>query len=116
MVSAGGVIVNDALLIGEAGGTDGFLGCDGLKLTDAGEIRAVPSLLARAEGAMLSHEASVGMIDSEKLAYLMASGIEEDAARDLVVQGFLALEDTNVPQALRDRVKHMIAQAKSGGM
>ncbi len=116
MVSAGGRIVNDAVLVGDAAGTQGFLGCDGLKLREAGEIVGVPSLQARAEGAQLSHEASVGMIDSEKLNYLMASGMEEDAARDLIVQGFLSLDDSAVPKALKARVAQMIAQAKSGGM
>ncbi len=116
MVSAGGSIVNNALLIGDAAGTNGFLGCDGLKLSDTGEITAVPALRALAEGSQLSHEASVGMIDGEKLQYLMASGMSEDAARDLIVQGFLALEDDNLPPALRRRVTEMIARAKSGGM
>jgi len=116
MVSAGGTIINDALLIGDAGETNGFLGCDGLKLTDKGEIRAVPALAAHAENALLSHEASVGMIDSDKLNYLMASGVEEDTARSLIVQGFLALEDKNIPATLRTAVTAMIAKAKSGGM
>ncbi|MEM1429102.1 MAG: SufD family Fe-S cluster assembly protein [Pseudomonadota bacterium] len=116
MVSAGGRIVNDAVLIGEAAGSQGFLGCDGLKLGASGEIVAVPSLQAKAEGSQLSHEASVGMIDNEKLAYLMAAGMEEDAARDLIVQGFLSLDDAWVPDSLKDRVTAMILQAKSGGM
>lgn len=116
MVSAGGRIVNNALLIGEAAGSSGFLGCDGLKLTDKGEIVAVPALKARAEGSMLSHEASVGMIDGERLNYLMASGIEEDAARDLIVQGFLTLEESGLPPTVAARVKAMIAEAKQGGM
>ena len=116
MVSAGGRIVNNALLVGDAAGTNGFLGCDGLKLNDTGEIMAVPSLQAIAEGAMLSHEASVGMIDQEKLTYLMATGMSEDAARDLIVQGFLSLDNEAIPAGLRRRVVDMIAQAKSGGM
>lgn len=116
MVSAGGRIVNNALLIGDAAGSTGFLGCDGLKLSDEGEILAVPSLLARAEGSQLSHEASVGMIDGEKLNYLMASGMDEDAARNLIVQGFLSLENDNIPQSMRKRIADMITQAKSGGM
>ncbi|MEM6423088.1 MAG: SufD family Fe-S cluster assembly protein, partial [Pseudomonadota bacterium] len=116
MVSAGGRIVNEAVLIGDAANTNGFLGCDGLKLSDTGEIVAVPSLQARAEGAQLSHEASVGMIDNEKLNYLMASGMSEDAARDLIVQGFMSLKDDHVPPALRRQVAEMIARAKSGGM
>lgn len=116
MVSAGGRIVNNALLIGDAAGTNGFLGCDGLKLNDTGEILATPSLKACVEGSQLSHEASIGMVDGEKLNYLMASGMDEDAARDLIVQGFLSLEDDNVPAALRNRVSEMITRAKSGGM
>ncbi|MEM7491609.1 MAG: SufD family Fe-S cluster assembly protein, partial [Pseudomonadota bacterium] len=99
-----------------AAGTNGFLGCDGLKLTDTGEILAVPALRARAEGAMLSHEASVGMIDGEKLAYLMAAGLGEDAARNLIVRGFLSLDDAAIPTGLQTRVTEMIARAKSGGM
>ena len=116
MVSAGGRIVNNALLVGDAAGTNGFLGCDGLKLSDTGEIMAVPSLQAKAEGAMLSHEASVGMIDSEKLNYLMATGLDEDTARNLIVQGFLSLENEAIPKGLQRRVVEMITQAKTGGM
>lgn len=116
MVTAGGTITNNALLIGDAADTSGFLGCDGLKLTDHGEILAIPALRARAEGAQLSHEASVGMVSAEKLAYLMASGLDEDTARDLIVQGFLSLESEHIPPTVRARVTEMIAEAKSGGM
>ena len=116
MVSAGGTIINNAHLVGEAAGTNGFLGCDGLKLTDRGEITAVPALKAVAEGSMLSHEASVGMIDGEKLNYLMATGMEEDTARNLIVQGFLSLESEAIPAGLRTRIVELIAEAKSGGM
>lgn len=116
MVSAGGTITNNALLIGDASQSSGFLGCDGLKLTDIGEVIAVPALNARAEGAQLSHEASVGMVSSEKLAYLMATGLGEDAARDLIVQGFLSLESEHIPPTVRQNVSEMIAEAKSGGM
>ena len=116
MVSAGGDIINRALLAGQAPGVSGFLGCDGLKLSDIGEILAVPALKAESAEAQLSHEASVGMIDAEKLAYLMASGLNEDRARDLIVQGFLSLKDDYVPEDMRTRVTEMIAAAKSGGM
>lgn len=116
MVAVGGTIINNARLVGDAADTSGFLGCDGLKLTASGEVIAVPALQARAEGAQLSHEASVGMISSEKLGYLMASGLDEDTARGLIVQGFLSLESEHIPTTVRDRVSEMIIQAKSGGM
>lgn len=116
MVSAGGTIVNNARLVGQAAQTNGFLGCDGLKLSDRGEITAVPALQAQAEGAMLSHEASVGMVDTEKLNYLMSTGMDEDTARSLIVRGFLSLENEAIPAGLRNRVVDLIAEAKSGGM
>ena len=116
MVSAGGRIVNRALLVGSAPRTSGFLGCDGLKLSEAGEILAEPSLKAESAESELSHEASVGMIAEDKLAYLMAAGLNEDHARDLVVQGFLNLKDQYMPEDMRAQVTEMIAAAKSGGM
>ncbi|NVB41156.1 SufD family Fe-S cluster assembly protein [Pseudenhygromyxa sp. WMMC2535] len=116
MVSAGGTIHTRARLVGEAADTSGFLGCDGLKLGDAGEILSVPELLARVEGTSLSHEASVGMISRDKLTYLMASGLDEDAARDLIVRGFLDLGDTRLPAAVRQRVESLVVAAKAGGM
>ena len=116
MVTAGGDITNKALLVGAARGTKGFLGCNGLKLTDAGEILSVPSLLARSSESQLSHEASVGMISQDKLAYLMASGMGADAARDLIIQGFLNLKEEMIPESLREEVGRMVAAANSGSM
>lgn len=116
MVTAGGVISNRATLIGDAAGVSGFLGCNGLKLTDEGEIFSVPALRALNAQAQLSHEASIGMIDQEKLGYLMASGMSEDQARDLIIQGFLNLDEQRIPEAVRDEVMRTIAAAKSGAL
>ncbi len=116
MVSDGGVIVNTATLVGDAPGAHGFVGCDGLKLTDDGHIEAVPALRAVDPTAQLSHEASVGRIAIEKLEYLMATGLDEDAARDLIVQGFVSLELDAVPEAVAELVAETIASAKTGGM
>ncbi len=116
MVSAGGSIVNNARLIGEAGNSKGFLGCDGLKLNDAGEIHSTPALLAKNHQAQLSHEASIGMISEEKIAYLMASGISEEDARSLLVRGFLNLNECELPENIKASVMTMIDLAKSGAM
>ena len=43
MVAAGGVIKNRAMLIGGASGTNGFLGCTGLKLSEGEGIASVPA-------------------------------------------------------------------------
>lgn len=116
MVSAGGDIVNRALLVGEVEGTKGFIGCDGLKLTKEGEILSIPALQAKDANAQLSHEASIGMISVEKIAYLMALGMDEDAARSLLIQGFLNLKEQHLPETVRESVEKMVEVAKSGSM
>ncbi len=116
MVSAGGSISNNARLIGEADNSKGFLGCDGLKLSDAGEILSIPALLAKNHRAQLSHEASIGMISEEKIAYLMASGISEENARSLLISGFLNLNERELPENIKATVMAMVDLAKSGAM
>lgn len=116
MVTGGGTIANRTTLIGEGRDTRGFLGCNGLKLSDEGEILSVPALRARSAQAQLSHEASIGMIDQAKLSYLMASGMSEDAARDLIIQGFLNLDAQQFPEAIRIEVSRTIAAANSGSI
>ncbi|MCI1256086.1 MAG: SufD family Fe-S cluster assembly protein [Corynebacterium provencense] len=112
MVSDGGRIRNASTLTSTAPDVRGFLECDGLLLRDGGGINSVPSLDARVARAQLSHEASVGMIDDEKLDYLKALGMDEDAARDLIVQGFLNLEDDRIPASVRDRVTELVSAAR----
>lgn len=53
---------------------------------------------------------------SQLINDLLASGIEEDAARDLIIQGFLNLKEQNLPDTVREQVQEMIAAAKSGSM
>ncbi len=116
MVSAGGDITNNSRLIGESDDCKGFLGCDGLKLNSEGEIASTPALLARNPDAQLSHEASIGMISIEKVAYLMASGMDEDKARSLLIKGFLKLDECELPENIKQKVIDTIDLAKSGAM
>ncbi|HIW91447.1 MAG TPA: SufD family Fe-S cluster assembly protein [Candidatus Corynebacterium avicola] len=112
MVSDGGRIANNSTLTSTSPDVRGFLECDGLLLRDGGEISSIPALDARIARAQLSHEASVGMIDDEKLDYLKSLGMDEDSARDLIVQGFLNLEDTRIPASVRDRVAELVTAAR----
>ncbi len=113
MVSDGGEITNTSTLIGTAPGCSGFLECDGLMLSGEGYIDSVPALKARTDRAQLSHEASVGMVDNEKLDYLMALGMDEDSARDLIVQGFLNLDEQALPASLKETVAGLVSQART---
>lgn len=112
MVSDGGHLRNVNTLTASADGVRGFLECSGLMLSDAGRIESIPALDSLVDQAQLSHEASVGMIDDEKLDYLMSAGLDEDAARDLIVQGFLQLEDDRIPSSIREQVEKLIEAAR----
>jgi hypothetical protein len=54
------------------------------------------------------------MISREELAYLMASGLTEDSARALIIQGFLEIPLADLPPFLQNTVRALIARARSG--
>lgn len=116
MVAAGGRIEHHSKLVGTGTNTKGYLGCDGLKIDDQGYIESVPSLRAINDQSQLSHEASIGTIDQEKLGYLMATGLDEEAARNLIISGFLDLEEGVLPESAREQVRGFVAQARSGAL
>lgn len=112
MVADGGVIRNRSTLRATVADARGFLECDGLMLKDSGQIESIPALDAQVARAQLSHEASVGMIDDDKLDYLRAMGLDEDNARDLIVQGFLNLDDQRIPASVRATVENLVTAAR----
>ena len=42
----------------------------------------------------------------------MASGMSEDQARDLIIQGFLNLDEQKIPEAVREEVLRMTAATR----
>lgn len=113
-VSDGGYVMNRGHIIGEAAGGRGHMECNGLLLDPRGVIHAIPELEGRSPDIALSHEASVGMISREALAYLMASGLAEESARSLIIQGFLEIPLADLPPFLQNTVRALVARARSG--
>ncbi len=113
-VSDGGHVINRGHIIGEVAGSRGHMECNGLLLGKQGVIHAIPELEGRSPGIALSHEASVGMISREELAYLMAGGLDEESARSLIIQGFLEVPLADLPPFLRKTVRALVTRAKSG--
>lgn len=84
------VWVGDVLIRKEAEGTDSYEKNQNLVLTDGARADSVPNLEIETgliEGA--GHASSTGRFDENHLFYLMARGIPEKQARQLVVRGFL---------------------------
>lgn len=103
-------------IVGLSGQTKGRLECDGLLISDSAVIRAVPMLLARAEGAELSHEATVGKVGAEQLSYLMSRGLSEEEATSLIIRGFVKLKVPGLPDALQKSIDTAIKMSLEGGM
>ncbi len=103
-------------LIGLSGQSKGRLECEGLLISDSAIIRAVPMLLASAEGAELSHEATVGKVGAEQLSYLMSRGLSEEEATSLIIRGFVKLKVPGLPDALQNSIDTAIKMSLEGGM
>ncbi|HEX5623897.1 MAG TPA: SufD family Fe-S cluster assembly protein [Sulfuricurvum sp.] len=112
VVSNGGKVVTRGKIIGKESGGRGSMSCNGLLLSEKGTIHAIPELVGENPHLELSHEASVGMISKEELAYLMASGIEEEKAKSLIIEGFLDLHIPSLPDYLQRQINTIITETK----
>jgi Fe-S cluster assembly scaffold protein SufB len=90
--TTGGKIIARGILDGRASHIKAHLACDGLILANNGIIHAIPELIADRPDLSMSHEASIGRIGEDQLNYLMARGMTEEEATDMIVRGFLSLD------------------------
>jgi Fe-S cluster assembly protein SufD len=110
--------VGDVLIRAEATGTDTYEINRNLVLSDGARADSVPNLeIETGEVVGAGHASATGRFDDEQLFYLMSRGIDEAAARRLVVRGFFAelLNKIALP-ALHDRLAASIEErlAESG--
>ena len=112
VVSNGGEVTTRGKIIGEYPNGRGSMACNGLLLNRNGYIHAIPELIGQDPRLELSHEASVGMISKDELAYLMASGIEEEKAKSLIIEGFLDLKIPSLPEYLQQQINVIIKETK----
>lgn len=73
----------------EAQGVDDFLEMRILLLDNRSWAVAEPKLEIEANEVKASHAATVGQIDREELFYLESRGVAKEAAKEMIVEGFL---------------------------
>ncbi|MEM2464659.1 MAG: SufD family Fe-S cluster assembly protein [Candidatus Bathyarchaeia archaeon] len=95
-------------LMSEHGDTKAHLECRGLLLSDEAMIHAVPELVAKAQGAELTHEAAVGKISEEQVQYLMARGFSRSEAEALIVRGFMDISIFGLPKEIEREIQKLI--------
>jgi hypothetical protein len=75
-------------LTADAAGAMGHVDCTEI-IKDQAIARAVPIVDVRHPEAKITHEAAIGSVDSTQLQTLMARGLDEEAAADVIIQGLL---------------------------
>ena len=73
---------------GNAPNTRGHVDCTEI-ISGNAQASAIPRVTVKHESAKVTHEASIGKIDNDKLETLMARGLSEDEAIDIVIKGLL---------------------------
>ena len=106
VITKGGTAISRGNIIAEAPDTRGHLECNGLFLSDDGNIDAVPELTAKMRDTDLSHEAALGKISEEKLEYLMARGLTRDESTQMMIKGFLDIDILGLPPALEKEIRY----------
>jgi uncharacterized protein len=109
-ISNGGRIINRGHLIGESPDIKAHLECRGL-LIKGGLIQAIPELEAHVDGVEMSHEAAVGKIAQEEIAYLMSRGLSQDEATSVIVRGFLSVDIPGLPPQLKAEIDRAIEES-----
>jgi Fe-S cluster assembly protein SufD len=91
----GKIIVNKG-----ADKTDGQQLSRALLLSDQAEVDAKPELEINADDVKCSHGSTVGNLDADALFYLRARGIDEGAARALLIRAFAGetLDEIKIPE------------------
>ncbi len=63
--------------------------CDTILLDKESKSDTIPNNIVNNKTSILEHEATVSKISEEKLFYLMSKGLSEEAAKELIILGFV---------------------------
>lgn len=64
--------------------------CDTILLDNQSKSDTIPKNIVLNDSSVLEHEATVSKVSEEKLFYLMSKGLSEDAAKELIILGFIS--------------------------
>ena len=73
---------------GNAPGARGHMDCTEV-IRDRAEARNTPLVIVRDDQAQVTHEAAIGTVNRKELESLLARGLDEEAAVDLIIRGMI---------------------------
>ncbi|ACB09653.1 MULTISPECIES: SufB/SufD family protein [Thermotoga] len=80
-------VVNE--VYGNAPHTRGHVECLEIAKGDGVDVRALPVLVVKNDSSELTHEASIGRVNAKQLETLMAKGLTEEEATEMIIKGIL---------------------------
>jgi len=88
--------------------TKGHIECLGLLLSENAQISSIPVITSKKPGALLSHEAAIGVIAEKELEYLMSRGFTEEEARAILIRGFMSIDVPGIPRSIKIEVNRIL--------
>ena len=83
--------------------------CDTLILDDISKSDTIPTNIVNNNNSFLEHEATVSKISEDKLFYLMSRGISEEAAKELIIMGFVNAFREELPMEYAVELNRLLA-------
>jgi len=90
--------------------------CDALLFDDYSRSDTYPTLEVREQQVDIGHEASVSKINEEQLFYLQSRGLSEQAARAMIVNGFIDAFVKELPMEYAVEINRLIAMEMEGSI
>ncbi len=115
-LAKGRILLDGKIEIGAGGGgTQTYLTQEALMLDSSAKIDAIPALEIKTNDVKASHSATVSRVNPEDLFYAGSRGLPPDAARRLLVEGFLGkllegIDDEELQMKLLSRITAVLPE------
>ena len=90
--------------------------CDALMLDDLSRSDTYPYIDIQEDDTNMSHEATVGKVSADQVFYLMARGLTENEATNLIVQGFLEVFTKELPMEYAIEFNRLVKLEMEGSL
>ena len=99
-----------------ATGVTASVRCDALMLDDLSRSDTYPYIDIQEDDTTMTHEATVGKVSAEQVFYLMARGLTENEATNLIVQGFLEVFTKELPMEYAIEFNRLVKLEMEGSL
>ena len=90
--------------------------CSSLMLDDISRSDTIPAMDVRNGTAQVGHEATIGRISDDTIAYLMSRGLSEAEARTMIVNGFANPISKELPMEYAVEMNNLIKLEMEGAI